>query len=86
MKKLKTYIDLGGLDRPEAEILLPLIPDTEGFKCLREQLEEELAPVYEYTVECTDCPRTFTIESKKPITKKSIAEGGICVYCSDDYK
>jgi len=82
----KKYIYLAGIDRKEAEILLPLIPKTKGFKYLREQIEQELLPLYEYEVECQDCPRHFTIQSKVPISKEEIAKGGICEQCSDDYK
>jgi len=85
-KRFNKYIELGGLDRKEAEILLPLIPKTDGFKYLRQQIQTELSVRYEYVVECTDCPRKFTVESLTPIPKEKIAEGGICSNCSDDYK
>lgn len=86
MRTLKNHIQLGGLDRAEAEILLPLVPKTAGFKYLRAQLKEELATRYEYKVKCTDCPREYTVESLTPITADILKKGGICANCMDDYK
>lgn len=82
----RKHIQLGSIERAEAEILLPLIPNTEGFKYLRKQIEEELLTRYEYEIECQDCPHRFTIESKVRLSKEEIAKGGICALCSDDYK
>lgn len=85
-KRYNLHIDLGGLERKEAEILLTLIPETVGFKFLRQQLESELAPVYEYIVGCTDCRNKVTIESKTLLPKERLDQGCICSSCSDDYK
>lgn len=85
--KFNTDVRLGSVSHEEAVLLLAFVNHyPKKFEYLREQLELELAPYYEYEIKCTDCPRKYTIKVKEPLTKAEIKKGGICVNCSDDYK
>jgi hypothetical protein len=57
-----------------------------GMSEICEWLESDLAPLYVYKVKCTDCVRVFEVESKTKLDDKRVNSGGICMYCSDDYK
>lgn len=81
----KGYISLG-LDRDEAEKLLALVLHNPAYKDTIEQLQDELRPRYEYTIQCRDCSTKYTYTSSNKLTKEEVSSGGICSGCSDDYK
>lgn len=74
------------VNREVAERLLKIVKSDPEFKEVKEQLQEELSPSYEYKVQCGDCPRIYTVLRKTKLEKKEPIKNGLCVSCSDDYK
>lgn len=88
----QNYFELG-LSRHDAKALMKVLnADESPFmsdstkRRLRSDIKKGLAPWYTYEIQCQDCPRTYTIRSRKKISPEDIAKGGICSICSDDYK
>lgn len=87
MKKTKNFINLGSISRKDADDLLAILClEGNRHQELINQIKSELSPYYEYDIPCQDCSRIFTITSKTIISDDRLSKGGICSYCSDDYK
>ena len=74
------------LNKKEAKRLLSYLKEDDSFKEVKDELKKELAPQYEYTIKCQDCPRKYKIVSNEIISEAELKKGGICSICSEDYK